>query len=296
MSRYLFHCRFHFFGSVPSKLISVFLALCILSISPKSQATDKLKMEEVLAKHLESIGSAQNRKGVKTRIISGTSFVDFRTAPTGQASGKAVLASDGAKSLIGMSFYSPVYPREQFAFDGSRFMAAFVTPGVRSSLGSFLTIHDFIFKQGLMGGTLSSAWPLLDLSVAKAKLEYAGLKRINEQPLHELKYQPKSGSDLQVSIFFDETTFVHVRTEYVRLVPAETGNRSYSNVSERESRYKLVEEFSNFKVEGGLNLPHTYKVEFAADTQSGTFLAEWTARLTQFIFNDPIDPAGFSAN
>jgi hypothetical protein len=72
-----------------------------------------------------------------------------------------------------MSFYSPVYPREQFAFDGSRFMAAFVTPGVRSSLGSFLMIHDFIFKQGLMGGTLSSAWPLLDLSVAKAKLEYS---------------------------------------------------------------------------------------------------------------------------
>jgi hypothetical protein len=295
MSRY-FHTRLHYFGAVLFKLVSVFLVLCAAFLSPKSQATDKLTIEQVLAKHLESIGSAQNRKAVKTRIISGTSFVTFRTAPTGQASGKAVLASDGAKSLIGMSFYSPVYPRERFTFDGSRFMAAFVTPGVRSSLGSFLMIHDFIFKQGLMGGTLSSAWPLLDLSVAKARLEYAGLKRINEQSLHEVKYQPKNSSDVQVSIFFDEVTFAHVRTEYMRLVPAETGNRSYSNITERESRYKLVEEFSNFRLESGLNLPHKYKVEFAADTQSGTFLAEWTAMLSRFIFNDPIDPAAFSIN
>jgi hypothetical protein len=147
MSRCFVHHRFVVTDTVPTKLISILLALSFLLFSPKSQATDKLKIEEVLAKHLESIGSAQNRKAVKTRIISGTSFVAFRTAPTGQASGKAVLASDGVKSLIGMSFYSPVYPREQFAFDGSRFIAAFVTPGVRSSLGSFLMIHDFIFKR-----------------------------------------------------------------------------------------------------------------------------------------------------
>ena len=45
-----------------------------------------------------------------------------------------------------------------------------------------------------------------------------------------------------------------------------------------------------------LNLPHLYKVEFSADTQSGTFLAEWIATLTQFTFNEKIDPAAFSSN
>ena len=280
---------------MPTRLISILLVLSVLLLSPKSHATDKL-IEEVLAKHLESIGSAQNRQAVTTRIISGTSFVVFRTDPTGQASGKAVVASDGAKNLIGMSFYSSVYPREQFSYNGSNSNAAYVTPGVRSSLGSFLTIHEFILKHGLMGGTLSSAWPLLDLSGQKARVEYVGLKKVKDQLLHELKYQPRSGSDCQVTIFLDEKTYEHVRTEYSRVIPASIGDRSYGNVMTRESRYKLVEEFSNFKVEGGLNLPHTYKIKFSADTQSGTFLAEWTATLTQFTFNEPIDPASFSIN
>lgn len=281
---------------MPKKLTSILLALSVLILCPKSQATDKLTIEEVLAKHLASIGSAQNRKAVTTRIISGTSFVVFRTDPTGQASGKAVLASDGAKNLIGMSFYSPVYPREQFSYNGTSSNAAFVTPGVRSSLGSFLTIHEFILKHGLMGGTLSSAWPLLDLSGQRARIEYVGLKKVREQLVHEIKYQPRSGSDCEVTIFLNEKTYEHVRTEYSRVIPAQIGDRSYGNVTTRESRFKLVEEFSDFKVEGGLNLPHLYKFEFSADTQSGTFLAEWTATLTQFTFNERIDPAAFSSN
>jgi hypothetical protein len=283
-------------NNLPIKLISFLLALSTLCLSYKSQETDKPTLEEVITKHLESIGSAQNRKAATTRIISGTSLVVFRTEPSGQASGKVVFASDGTKNLLGMSFYSPVYPREQFSYNGTNSNAAFVTPGVRSSLGSFLTMHDFILKHGLMGGTLSSAWPLLDLATQKAKVEYVGVKRVKDQLLHELKYQPRGGSDCQVSIFLNVKTYEHTRTEYSRVVPAQMGDRSYTNVTTRESRYKLVEEFSNFKDEGGLNLPHLYMVEFSADTQSGTFLAEWIATLTQFTFNEKIDPAAFSSN
>ena len=181
-----------------SKLISTLLSLCVVFFGYPVHAISKLTIEEVVAKHLESIGSAQSRKTATTRIISGRSFVVFRTAPTGQASGKAVLASDGPKNLIGMSFYSPVYPGEQFSFNGHSYLSAFVTPGVRSSLGSFLMIHDFIFKHGLMGGTLSSAWPLLDLSGQKARLEYGGLKRLKDQSFHEIKFQPRAGSELSL--------------------------------------------------------------------------------------------------
>jgi len=115
-------------------------------------------------------------------------------------------------------------------------------------------------------------------------------KKINNRSLHEVKYSPRGGSDLQISIFFDDPTCQHVRTEYRLVIPAPTGERAYGNVQERESRYKMVEEFSNFKLEGGLTLPHTYKIEFTADAQSGTFLAEWTMNLTQFTFNQKIDP------
>lgn len=287
-------------GEAKLKKRLVYFALCEIIVcslalltSPHA-AAQKLKPEELVAKHLDSIGSAKERAAVKTRIVSGTSRVIFHTAPVGQAVGKAVLASEGMKSLIGLSFPSAVYPREQLGFNGNSFMAAFVVPGTRSSLGSFLMTHDLIFKQGLMGGTLSSAWPLLDLATRSPQLEYAGTKKVDDRSLLELKYTPHSGSDLKINLFFDQETFQHVRSEYERVIPAPTGSREYSNVQEREARYKMVEEFSAFKKESGLTLPHTYKIKLSIDTQNGTFLAEWVITLTQFDFNQKIDPTSFS--
>ncbi len=220
----------------------------------------------------------------------------FRTVPKGQAQGKAVLASEGDKVLVGMSFPSPVYPREQLGYNGSSFMASFVTAGVRSFLGSFLMTHSLIFKQGLMGGALSSAWPLQDVSRSGARLEYAGQKTENKHLLHELKYTPRGSTDLHISLFFDSETFQHVRTEYTRVIPAETGTRAYANVAEREVRYKMVEEFSDFKKESRLTLPHTYEISLTVDSQNGTFAAEWVLKLTQFTFNEKIDPAAFDVS
>jgi hypothetical protein len=273
------------------------IALLIPLQTSISSAGEKLKPEEVVARHLESIGTAKARAAVTTRIIYGNSLVIFRTPPPGQAGGRAVLASEGVKSLIGMIFPSPVYPGEQLAYNGNSFMAAFVTPGVRSVLGNFLMTHSLVFKQGLMGGTLSSAWPLLDLaSTSGPQLEYAGTRKIDKRVLHELKYLPRGGSDLQVKLFFDQETFQHVRTEYERVIAASIGTRSAIDPKEAETRYKMVEEFSDFKNEGGLNLPHTYKIKLAVDAQGGTFLADWVINLTQFTFNEPIDPNSFGVS
>lgn len=271
------------------------IALALLpAISPKSSA-QKLKPEDIVARHLESIGSAKERAAVKTRIISGTSQVVFHTTPVGQAVGRAVLASEDIKSLLGMSFPSPVYPREQLGFNGSTFIAAYVVPGSRSALGSFLMAHSLIFKQGLMGGTLSSAWPLLDLTKRKAELEYLGEKKVGNQVLHELKYVPRGGSDLQIRLYFDRDTFKHVRTEYERTIAGAMGDRSsVTPGTGRETRFKLVEEFSDFKKEGELNLPHTYRINLITDTDAGAFLTDWTIKLTQFTFNEKIDPNAFS--
>jgi len=274
-----------------------FLAMVLVAPSfanPPLPATDKMTPEELVARHLESIGTAKARASVTSRIIAGNSLVIFRSPPPGQATGRAVLASEGPKSLIGMSFPSPVYPREQLGFNGNSFMAAYITPGVRSFLGNFLMTHALIFKQGLMGGTLSTAWPLLDLTTRNPRLEYAGLKKVNDRTLHELKYLARGGSDLQVSLFFGEANFRHVRTEYELVIAAPTGERAYANIEEREIRYKMVEEFSDFKDEAGLTLPHTYKIKLLVDSKGGTFLADWEITLTQFTFNERIDPNSFS--
>ncbi len=272
-----------------------FLAFALLGFAlatPTSSFAEKIKAEEIVARHLESIGPAKAR--ASARVIAGTSQVIFRTPPPGQAIGRAVLASDGLKSLVGMSFPSPIYPREELGFNGNSFVAAFVTPGVRSVLGNFLMTHNLIFKQGLMGGALSTAWPLQDLASRSAQLEYVGTRKLDDQTLHELRYLPRGGSDLKIKLLFEQETFRHVRTEYERVIPAPTGPRSYTNVQERESRYHMVEEFSLFKKEGDLTLPHIYKIKLSVDTQNGTFLAEWVIKLTQFEFNQKIDPNSFS--
>jgi hypothetical protein len=271
------------------------IACALLLAAPSKSSAQKLKPEDVLTRHLESIGSAKERAAVKTRIISGTAQVVFHTTPVGQAVGRAVLASEDVKSLLGMSFPSPVYPREQLGFNGSTFMAAYILPGSRSALGSFLMTHSLIFKQGLMGGTLSSAWPLLDLTRRNAELEYVGEKKVGNQMLHELKYVPRGGSDLQIKLYFDRDTFKHVRTEYERTIAGTIGDRSYVTPGTgRETRFKMVEEFSDFRKEGELNLPHTYKINLTTDTDAGTFLTDWTMKLTQFSFNEKIDPTSFS--
>src|SRR5712671_3183997 len=276
---------------------SCLLALVLLTFvlaGPTSSSAQKIKPEEIVARHLESLGPAKAR--ASARVLAGTSQVIFRTTPAGQAIGRAVLASDGLKSLLGMSFPSPIYPREQLGFNGNSFVAAFVTPGVRSVLGNFLLTHDLIFRQGLMGGALSTAWPLLDPATRSAQLEYLGARKVDDLMVHELRYLPRGGSDLKIKLRFEQETFRHLQTEYERVIPAPTGTREYGNVQQRETRYHMIEEFSLFKQEGDLILPHIYKIKLSVDTQNGTFLAEWVIKLTQFEFNQKIDPASFSIN
>jgi hypothetical protein len=275
------------------RLLRIILLLLLASATPNASG-QKLAASDVVSKHLDSIGPTKARAAVTTRIIAGTAQVIFRTTPTGQAIGRAVLASEGSKTLLGMSFPSPVYPREQLGFNGTSFIAAFVTPGVRSVLGNFLMTNDVVFKQGLMSGVLSTAWPLVDTASRNARVDYLGTRKIDGLRFHEIRYFPRGGSDLKITLFFDQDTFRHVRTEYERVIPAQIDTRSLTNVQTRESRYKLVEEFSLFKQEGELMFPHIYTIKLSVDTQGGTFLAEWTLKLTQFSFNERIDPASFS--
>jgi len=194
-----------------------------------------------------------------------------------------------------MSFPSPVYPREQLGFNGVNFMAAFATPGARSVLGNFLMTNDVVFKQGLMCGTLSSAWPLLDLPSRQAQVDYVGTRKIDDRLLHELKYKPHANSDLMITTpTLNPKHSVTCGLNTSGLFPAPMGKVEYSNVQEREGRYKMIEEFSLYKPEGGLNLPHIYTIKLSVDTINGTFVAEWTIKLTQFDFNQKIDQSAFN--
>ncbi|HEX8354476.1 MAG TPA: hypothetical protein VF611_16340 [Pyrinomonadaceae bacterium] len=262
-------------------------------LAPAAEVKEKLTLEEVVSKHLASIGAPEARSAVTSRVIVGTCKFSFRARGVGQTVGRVVLASEGVKSLIGMEFPEADYPHERLGFDGRKFSTGYIRPGVRTIFGEFLHINSSIFREGLMGGTLSQAWPLLNLTSRNAKLEYAGGGKINGKETHAVRYTPKNGSDFQIKLYFDRATFQHVRTEYEQVISATIGRTDKDSAGQRSSSYKIVEEFSDYRKEGGLALPHGYKLRFTADDQNGARQMEWVFDLEQYSFNGKIPADSF---
>jgi hypothetical protein len=276
-------------------IASLIIILCLIasSHSNKTRADEKMTAEEVVAKHLESIGSAEERASVKSRVIVGVSRYVRRGPGGGSTEGRAVLASENEKNMIGMKFGVPGYDIESVAFDGKDLTVGYIAPGVRSPLEQFFRNHESTFKHGLLGGALSSAWSLLSLDDKKAKLKYSGVKKIEGTSLHQMKYQPRKGSDLEVTLFFEADSFRHVRTEYSRVVSANIGPGGVdSSAAQRETRYKFVETFADFRKEGNLTLPHDYRIRLEISSIRAID-DEWNLTLTDFIFNQTINPTDF---
>jgi hypothetical protein len=280
-------------------MLSLIWPLCFLlgvygCVPAAVRAGEGMKPEEVLARHLESIGAAEARASVRTRVVSGTCKFSFHARSSGMTEGQVVLASEGAKSLLGMAFPSLEYPHERLGFDGKNVTTGYISQGIRTVLGNFLMTYNVIVREGLFGGTLTTAWPLLDLSARKSRLEYAGTKTINGRETHALRYNPSKGAEVSIKLYFDSATFRHVRTEYERVINAEMGRTPEASSRNTATRYKMVEDFSDFKKEGVLTLPHDYKLQLSIDGQSGSAQYEWVLRFAQFDFNQAIAPNSFN--
>ncbi|HEU4795243.1 MAG TPA: hypothetical protein VFT02_06400, partial [Pyrinomonadaceae bacterium] len=277
-------------------VLGLIICSCLLSTLPGTavRADEKLKPEDIVARHLDSIGSAEDRAAIRTRVILGVSKY-VRHGPGGGATeGRVVLASENEKYMFGMKFGVPGYDVESVAFDGKMLTVGYVAPGVRSALESVFRNHESTFKHGLLTGILSSSWPLLSMNEEKAKLKYSGLKKVDGIAVHQLKYQPRKGSDLEVSLYFDAETFRHVRSEYSRIISANIGSGGVdSSANQRETRYKLVETFADFKAEGKLMLPHDYRIKLEISGNGPEIRDEWSLNLTNFVFNQPIEPGDF---
>ena len=257
---------------------------------------DKMKAEDVVAKHLEALGTQAARDAAKSRIVGGTTRAIFKARSTsGAIDGQVVIASTENKVVLGMKFDAPNYPGERFGFDGKKFTVGYIQPGVRSQIGEFAKANGEIFREGLIGGTLTSAWPLLDLAERKAKVEYAGTDKVNDRLAHKLKYFPAKGSDLRITLYFDAETFQHVRTQYDRVIGAKLGTGgSESSARQQETRFRIVEDFGDYKEEGKLKLPHSYKLQLEINKTAGGSLDRWEMVLDQFAFDQEIDDRMFN--
>lgn len=278
------------------------LFICVGLANAVPNPPEKMKPEDVVAKHLASIGTPEDIAAAKTRILTGEDKARIKLATTvREVSGPAQFASDGNKVLLAMIFNASNYPYEKAAFNGDKFTIAGLPTGGRSSFANFLMSQEVIFKHGLIGGSLSSAWPLLNLDPEKAKLSYAGTSKIDGRETHKLRYEPRK-SDLKINLFFDAETFRHVRSEYEYTVSARMGSRPSGGVqgpqgntgSNTMTRYKLVEEFSNFQPTGKLTLPRVYKLEYSSDGAAQNF--QYMIEFSQAAFDQAIDPVSFTVS
>lgn len=258
----------------------VALIICLFSFSAFSQ---KMKPEEILAKHLDSIGTSAVRAADKNRIIVGDADVVFVTQKNLPAKGRIVLASAGAKNFLGISTNSLDYPSEKFSFNGNDAKVSFVRAGVRSVLGNFVPSNKILLEESLLGGTLSTSWALLNLPDKKVKLTNEGTKKIDGRETYALGYVAKS--DLNITLYFDKETFQHVRTEYKRTSSAGIGTSPEQSSRFSESRFKITEDFSDYKTEHGLTLPHKYQIYYSLAGQNGTTEIKWNFSFNEFAFN-----------
>jgi hypothetical protein len=270
---------------------ALLLCSCLLALGAKDQ---KLKPEELVERHLASLGSPEARAAAKNRIAAGDAEVVFRLNAQGVIKGKGHVMSEGRSLRIAMNFNAGDYTGEYLVYDGDKVNVGQIRPGQRSMLLSFIYTHNTPILEGLLGGTMSTAWPLLDLATRQAKLDYTGLKKIEGKQLHEVRYRPKKGAgDLQITLYFDPETFHHVRSQYLLNIPEGMAHDPSETARQTNTVYQLVETFSDFKTADGLTLPSTYKLNFTASGQ-GSFMGEWTLTATQVLHGQQLDARQFS--
>jgi hypothetical protein len=269
------------------RIIALIVGFFVVNITGQDNA--KPKPEEIITKHIASIGTAEAIASAANRKSEGTAQARRVQSTFMTVTGKSFLASTKDKNLLLMMFEASSdddYKTERIAFDGNKLNIPFVTASSRSAIGSFTFEYPEIVKQGLLGGALFSTWALFDKGNKISKFEYQGKEKIGDIETYKVKLVPKGGSVLSIKLYFDAQSFRHVRTEYQRTITAGTVAVDEGRIT--EPRYKLIEDFSDFQQISGVNLPTTYKITFRVDTAQRGREFEWLMKFSRFVFDQQI--------
>ncbi len=274
-----------------------FTVILLLAAQHPAGAKDqKMKPEELVAKHLESIGTPEARAAIRTRIAVGKGQILFIQPSPGNIVARSQVVSEGKMMRISMLFDGyPNYPTEQFAFDGNRANTSQIRPGVRVNLASFAYTYDVMLKEGLFGGSMTTAWALLDVVGRQPKLEYTGLKKIDGKQVHELRYRAKKGAgELVVWLRFDPETFRHVMSEYRLTQPPNMASSPTESSSMRDTIYSIKETFDEFRTVDGVTFPSAWKVKYSREGMGTTLLCEYNMLLTEVSHNKTLEAKAFA--
>jgi hypothetical protein len=271
----------------------IFFAALVVAVAAASVAGQKLKPEEIVAKHLDSIATAEKRAALRSIMAVGDAEVVFVTQKNQSAVGRVVAASAGAKLFFGLNLNAIDYPQEKFSFDGKNSKIAYVRTTERSVLGNFLQSNSSLTQHSIFGGALLTSWTLGTSPGTRAKLSSEGTKKVGGNEVYVLSYSPKGGSDIDITLYFDKETFRHVRTEYKRTSSAGIGLRPEQSSGYDETRLKVTEDYGDFKSENGMTLPHSMTVTYLITGQRGTNEVRWKFAFTEFAFDRSLDDKTF---
>jgi hypothetical protein len=270
------------------------LFLVLTSASVTLWASD-MKPEEVVAKHLDSIGTAQARGSVKSRVVQGFATYRILAGGSGAIDGKSVVASEGRKTNYLFKINTNGYRGEQFICDGDKIsIASTYSDKSRSEFGDFLLGQDIMLREPLFGGVWTTGWPLLDVDAHKAHLHNDGSKKVDGRDLIVLRFLPKRSTDLNILLYFDPETYRHVMTTYRVSQQTGLGMGELDTARRTPTRYEIEERFSDFQTADGLTLPSRYDLRFTEELETGfTKSVEWEVKATSISNNMSIDARSF---
>jgi hypothetical protein len=279
------------------KIPLLFVFICIFSFLTFAQNDKKAELKDIIEKHLAAIGTLEKR--TLNRKIKGDT--DFRLmvgqSPTPNLSGKNYITSENKSVYFKLSFISSIYTYELFAFDGKELSYRnlfLLESSVRrertgqqpiAPLTIFYSRYPEIVEYGLFGGILTSSWFLQNLeNNPKIKCKLDSTKKIDGKEMFVIDVTIPGNSFKKITVFLDKSNYQHTRTEFKT-------NYYYKEM--------VTEEFTDFKDENGLTLPHKHKITaevpsvekgplfYSAPVGSSEY--EWKTTFTNFLFDQKFD-------
>ena len=125
-------------------------------------------------------------------------------------------------------------------------------------------------------------------------MKYEGLKKVDGNPYHTIKYQRRKGGDVQTKLYFEPETFRHTHTIYkVRISSPIIGGRDGASASQPETWYTVKESFANFREIRGINLPTQWALEYSKEIGRTGSVLRFTTQFTSMFPDAEIEAAEF---
>lgn len=273
-------------------LAAFVLVLCACCI-----AEENIAVEQLVSRHLASVGTPEARAAIHGRAIMGKCRFEAIQGSTGTAEGQAGVISNEHMVKFMTKLNSARFPDERFWFNGKKAIVPVISASSRSVLGDFLYRNEAILRDGIFTGALSTSWPLYDPARRGAKLKLDGLKTIEGRSLYQVTYVPKkAASELEIHLFFDPETFRHVETRYRYVVapymnvnPASRNDKTGVTNLQSETIYTVTEKYRDFSTVDGITLPSTWEITYTVEPVRVQMI-RWTMTLDRPSTNPKVDP------